>query len=108
MQLQDKPMLCRTPTWPNATTSYQDFRTGGGTAPRCNGCAAAAATGGGAVEDEVDGIGTIEGGAMSCQTLDTIGTPVGHTCGGNECSGHYATADAQFKVCKIGFFLEGY
>ena len=111
MQMNERP-LSRVDTWPNASTSYQEF-----SRSRCNGCAAAAGTIGAGVvsrvcdaDDNLDGDevtsrlqgdGPIEpvvplkgaiGGSQPIN-LDVLRSTPHHTC-----AGHYATADAQFKV----------
>jgi hypothetical protein len=135
--------LNRTDTWPNASTSYHEYR-----ASRCNGCAAAAAdsirataTGGGggglhhagdhSTGDNGFGLGTglgdiivdgVDNGMQDEFTSrlhqDCDGPPIRDTIGGSQpinldvlrstphhtCSGHYATADAQFKVSTLFSF----
>ena len=136
--------LNRTDTWPNASTSYHEYR-----ASRCNGCAAAAAdslrttvgqgadsvrttvgqgeedddelrVGGiggevGVIIDGVDGPDQVmsrlqEDGPIMHQPRNTIGgsQPINldvlRSTPHHTCAGHYATADAQFKVGHFDLF----
>ena len=119
----DTRALCRVDTWPNASTSYQDFR-----ASRCNGCAAAGITSPGTTTaGNGTGMSGVYSGGEECEdciddppvTSRLQTDPLPHhtmaTMGGSQpinldvlrstphhtCAGHYATADAQFKVDTI-------